>query len=134
MDMVVCPHCKTHRIVTSNVPKDVIVVMPCPACHELTVFFRNRVIALNRRVIERGTFNERKNHLAEVIAEFLEAGILPLMGEEPLEAGLDAAGGAPVPPRRRRSRDLITEEEVERFTRIELKRLDNPTYFRRHFG
>jgi hypothetical protein len=133
MDMVVCPHCKTQRLVTSRVPKDVIVVMPCPSCQELSVLFRHRVIALNRRVLERGSFSERKNHLAEVIAHFLEAGIFPLLHDEPGDHSFEdmdtAALHAPTP-----DHDLISEEEVERFTRIELKRLDNPVYFRRHFG
>ena len=138
MDMVICPHCKTHRIVTSRVPKDVIVVMPCPACHELAVVFRSKVIALSRRILERGSFDERKNHLAQVIAEFLEAGMLPFQQEgddEDIPLGRFEGSG-----RRRRAAkkavqpDPISDEEVDRFSRIELKRLDNPAYFRRHFG
>ncbi|MBI2432437.1 MAG: hypothetical protein HYV26_06160 [Candidatus Hydrogenedentes bacterium] len=134
MDMVVCPHCKNHRLVTSRVPKDVIVVMPCPSCHELAVVFRNRVIPLNRRVLERGTFDERKNHLAEVIAHFLEAGIFPFgFGEDGAEMpfGMDTRPGA---ADQEDQTDPISEEEMDRFTRIELKRLDNPAYFKRHFG
>ena len=75
MDLVVCPHCKAHRIVTIKVPKDVVVVMPCPSCHELIVLFRNRIIALSRRILERGTQEERKAHLADVIGEFLDEGL-----------------------------------------------------------
>jgi uncharacterized protein YbaR (Trm112 family) len=143
MDMVVCPHCKTHRIVATRVPKDVVAVMPCPACHELAVLFRNKVIGLSRSIIERGTFDERKDHLATVIAEFLEAGILPLQqddSENNAEGEFALDPFRALRPRRRprgvkdETKDPISQEEVERFTRIELKRLDNPTYFRRHFG
>lgn len=119
-------------MVTARVPKDVIVVMPCPSCHELAVVFRNRVIALNRRVIERGTFDERKVHLAEVIAEFLEAGILPPFPEEG-ETTFEPFGASEEEPDEAEP-ELITQEEMDRFTRIELKRLDNPAYFKRHFG
>lgn len=140
MDKVFCPHCKSHQITTSQVPEDVVVVMPCPGCRELCVLYRGRVIALNRRVIEYGTREERKEHLASVIAEFLEAGMLSLEDND-LPSGVDAAGleeqlmdpeELDLPEEQYES--PITDEEFQKFVRIDLKCLDNAAYFRRHFG
>ena len=138
MGMIVCPHCKAHRIVTSRVPKDVVVVVPCPACHELSVLFRGKVIPISRRILERGAKKERIRHLAHIIEEFLEAGVLPLRGkiptgeDESFGEPEDIAGDMPFddgPPE-----VPISEKELEKFVRIDLKHIDNPTYFKRHFG
>lgn len=141
MSALVCPHCKSQQIVTSRTPKDVVVVMPCPACGELTVLFRNKAIALDRQVIERGTSEERVNHLAYIINQFLESGLFPLTLNETSDF---EASDAPRPrrrPRRRRPRKpepesepAISEEEFDRFVRFDLQKLDDPGYFRRHFG
>ncbi len=140
MNMVVCPHCKSHRIVTSKVPKEVVVVMDCPACHELSVLYRNGVIPLDKRVLEGGSFEERKTHLAGVIARFLEAGPFPFSseaGEAPEEA-LDERGpakeAAPDADKEGEFVPPISDEEFQKFVRIDLKCVDNSAYFRRHFG
>ncbi|MCC6145053.1 MAG: hypothetical protein IT368_14705 [Candidatus Hydrogenedentes bacterium] len=144
MNTLVCPHCKAHRIVTSRVPQDVVVVMPCPACGELNVLYRNKAIALNRQVLESGNFEERKNHLAHVIAEFLDTGIFN--GQWPSGFGIDHGDASdeninpfeqerPRPRRipRRRARP-ISDEEVERFVEQGLDQLDDPVLFRQIFG
>lgn len=139
MDMVVCPHCKSHRIITSRVPKDVVAVMPCPSCHELAVLFRNKIIPINRRILEEGTKEERSQHLAQVITEFLEAGILPFQDgsagfesaiEVPPEGEEDASDLDP----ELQSMEPISDKELEKFARVDLKCLDDAAYFRRHFG
>lgn len=137
MDSVICPHCKAHRIVTAKIPKDVVIVVPCPACQELSVLFRNKVIPLNRHIIEHGSFEERKTHLASVIAEFLDEAFFPSPenAEQP-----ERKTPHPRPPRREpdlhaERHDMpITQEELERFVKIELKCIDNPSYFKKHFG
>lgn len=139
MNTVTCPHCGERRIITSLVPKDVVVVLPCPACNELVVLFHKKVVALRRDVIERGTFDQRKNHIAEVIAQFLEAGIFglgarphgaPTEDWAPEEGGLEAHkdGPSPYPD------TPISQSEVERFVKVDLQRIDEPTYFKKHFG
>jgi len=118
-------------------PKDVVVVVPCPKCHELVVLFRKRVIPLSRRIIEQGTFEERKTHLATVIAEFLEAGMLPTDSTHcstDLESFLETGSTDELDPF-----DLdgptseISDQEMEKFVRIDLKCIDNEAYFNRHF-
>lgn len=135
MNVVVCPHCKSHRIVPNKVPKDVVVVMPCPSCGELVVLFRKKVIAVSRRILEHGTLEERKTHLASVIAEFIEPGMfklhLPDRGSSDQDLFAEPLGGKGdranwLPP--------ISEREFEEFTKVQLERLDDSKYFKKHFG
>jgi hypothetical protein len=142
MNVVVCPHCKSHRIVTARVPKDVIVVMSCPSCNELVVLYKRKVIAIDRHTLEEGSLAEKKEHIAEVIAEFLESGVFgfmpgrnapddePITGLDADDAALDAdtdhEGDRALPP--------ISERELAEFSRIQLERLDDAAYFRKHFG
>jgi len=138
MDMVICPHCKSHRIITSRVPKDVVAVMPCPNCHELAVLFRNKIIPIDRRVLEEGTKEERTQHLAQVITEFLEAGILPFQaGAGDFSSHLESEGDSDDLdgiPDDLVEMDPISDKEAEKFARVDLKCLDDAAYFRRHFG
>ena len=137
MDMVVCPHCKSRRIITSRVPKDVVAVMPCPSCHELAVLFRDKIIPINRRILEEGTKEERTQHLAQVITEFLEAGILPFHeGDHEFEASNELAeqGDEGTDDTSLEAMDPISDKEAEKFARVDLKCLDDAAYFRRHFG
>lgn len=139
MDMVVCPHCKSHRIITSRVPKDVVAVMPCPNCHELAVLFREKIIPINRRILEEGSKEERTQHLAQVITEFLEAGILPFQeGEPDFSSGTEAEDEETLDPggpsADQETMDPISDKEAEKFARVDLKCLDDAAYFKRHFG
>ena len=133
MDRIICPHCQSRRIASTRVPRDAVVVKPCPACSELVVFFRRKVIALDRKVLEGGTRHERKMHIAGIIAELLEPGLLRFTMPEPIinddsddDDFLDADAEPELPP--------ISEREVREFTRIHLRRLDNADYFHRHLG
>ena len=136
MNRVVCPHCKSHPIITSRVPKDVVAVMPCPSCHELAVLFRNKIIPINRHILEEGTKEERTQHLAQVIAEFLDAGLLPFQEGNPgFESGIDIPSGASDNDGEELvAREPISDKEAEKFARVDLKCLDDAAYFRRHFG
>lgn len=128
MDRVVCPHCKSRRLVSVKVPKEVVAVLPCPSCNELTVMYRGRAIGLSRRIIEEGNKAERARHLAEVIAEFLEHHDAPFSFDQ-------AAQAFPMPSFGESPDDLapISDQEFEKFVRIDLKCLDNGAYFKRHF-
>lgn len=140
MKVVACPHCGNHRVITTKVPKDVVVVLPCPSCHELVVLFRNKVIALNRNVLENGSFEERKAHIAEVIAEFIDPEMFKGehalgSGESPLEqlfGGVDAESMADALDES--DEEPISADEFDHFVKFELKRIDDPSYFRKHFG
>ena len=144
MNLVVCPHCNSHRIVTAKVPKDVVMVMPCPSCGELVVLFREKVIALNRTLLEEGSQEERKAHLAGVISEFLDPSLFKFTSlpsveiqetpkAESLDFTPDALPVAKSVPEEPKWSTPISDREFERFTKFQLKRLDNVKYFRRHF-
>lgn len=141
MDLIACPHCKSRRIVARKVPKEVVVVMACPSCNELLVLFRKKVVALDRNVLEEGTMDERKQHLASVIAEFIDESMFkggPLFeAMDPRELfsndaidfrdeGEDDDDGEEEAP--------ISDREVEKFLEVELHRLDDASYFRKYFG
>ena len=126
-----------------KLPREVVAIMACQNCNELSVMFRKKIIPLNKQVLESGSFEERKEHLATVIAHFLEAGMFSF------EQSDSNVGGAmfELPPRLRRTRQRrkpampieprdapITDQELNRFIQVDLKCIDNPTYFRKIFG
>ena len=128
MNVVACPHCGTKRIV-ARVPKDWVAILKCPNCNELVVLFRGKVIGVDRDTLEHGSFEDRKSHIAEVIAEFLEPGMFGLESDEkdpashePEELVVEARDSRP-----------ISKREMDRFIRFDLQRIDEETYFKRHF-
>ena len=134
MERLVCPHCHSGRLAGAPVPKDVVVVMPCPACSGLVVMFRKKALALDRGILQRGTQQDRKMHIAGIIAEFLEPGLLkfatatgdfePEMDQPPATAKVE--GSTERPP--------ISEDEVREFARVALRRIDDSDYFKRHLS
>ena len=100
------------------------------------VLFRKKVVALSRRILENGTMDERRVHIVNIITEFLESDMfrkgLPAQSESP-------KGVEKVEPVDRLDEFLwdlppISEREFDKFTRIQLRRLDNAKYFKRHIG
>ena len=137
MRRVRCPHCNEYGFPAGRLPKEVIAVLACQHCEEISVLFRGKVIALNKRVLESGTLVERKEHLADVIAQFLESGMLDLSAAQEQESREEQT-----PPDRIRElpesaphhHKPISDQEMERFLTIDLQCLDNPVYFKRIFG
>jgi len=128
---------------TTRIPRDVVVMLPCPECHELVVLFRGKAIPLNREVLRNGTKEERRNHIAEIVEECLPPELFSeVVNWDFTDAGLPIAFGDRKVRRRRRGaapeedgRDRpITDEEVARFRKFELHRLDEPRYFKKYFG
>ena len=143
MSEVTCPHCGKTRIMTTRIPRDVVVMLPCPECHELVVLFRGKAIPLNREVLRNGTKEERRNHIAEIVEECLPPELFSeVVNWDFTDAGLPIAFGDRKVRRRRRGaapeedgRDRpITVEEVARFRKFELHRIDEPRYFKKYFG
>lgn len=130
MNVVACPHCGTKRIV-ARVPKDWVAILKCPNCNELVVLFRGKVIGVDRDTLEHGSFEDRKSHIAEVIAEFLEPGMFGSDSNEsePAEQENDDL----VVEAEATSTRPISKREMDRFVRFDLQRIDEETYFKRHF-
>ena len=140
MQVCSCPHCGTPRIVTSKVPRDVVAVMPCPNCRELVVLFRNKAVALSRKIMETGSFEEKKEHIAEIITEFFEPGMLGLpvtddTGENEAEGFIP--GLEEIAAEEQDSDPVdgpISQSEMEEFVRVDLNRIDEINYFNKYFG
>lgn len=135
MNRVVCPHCRSGRLAESVIPKDVVIVKQCPACGELVVMFRRKVLALNRKILEQGTSHERKMHIAGIIAEFLEPGLIKFAAAaadfEPDTDEAETDDGAAETTVRKKP---ISEDEMREFARVQLRQIDNRDYFKRHLG
>jgi hypothetical protein len=133
MNVCACPHCGAPRILLSRIPKDVVAVLTCPNCSELVVVFRQRAAGLSRRVIEQGSFDEKKEHIAEIITEFLDPSILQFPQPDAEDAENDAL--SPVAPAGDRPlRTPISQKEMEQFVRVDLNKIDEAQYFRKYFG
>ncbi len=134
MDQVSCPHCHSNHSVNDDIPKNAVVVVQCPDCSEWAVCFQNKICALDRKVLKGGTSRERKLHLARIIAEFLEPmlsgiGLIGLAEQANTTRTVDLTGVGEVD-----DTVPISDKEFRDFTRFDLKRIDNPDYFRRHLG
>lgn len=134
MDRLVCPHCQSGRLAGAPVPKDVVVVMPCPACSGLVVMFRKKALALDRKILQRGTQQDRKMHIAGIIAEFLEPGLLKFATAsedfDPESDQPDVVARADKTP----EKPLISDDEAREFARVALRRIDDREYFKRHLS
>ena len=138
-----CPHCGKDGFSVGKLPREVVAILSCQRCNELSVLFRKKIFPLNKQVLESGSFDERKEHLATVIAQFLEAGLLSF---EPPSAPSDGPlfeFPQSFQPRRRHRKSkrpvaagdtLISDQELDRFVRVDLKCIDNPTYFKKILG
>lgn len=132
MDRLRCPHCRSGRLADAAAPKGVVIVKQCPACGELVVMFRRKVLALDRKILERGTTHERKMHIAGIIAEFLEPGLLKFAAAtadfEPDDDVQSEVADAieEIKP--------ISDDELRDFARVHLRQIDNSDYFKRHLG
>jgi hypothetical protein len=134
---ITCPHCGASGSITPP-PKEFIIIAPCPQCGELVVLFREKVAAINRKILTQGTFEEKKQHIAEIITTFLDAvGSLPpalfegdgaMASLEDLEALMETEFGDDD-----RS-EGITKEEIRDFINIDLKLIDKKEYFEQVFG
>lgn len=145
MKHLTCPHCGSSRIGANRVPKDVVVVLPCPVCHELVVIYRNKAAAANREILENGTKEQRKAHIAEIVMEFLDSLVFrsfPFDGarggkdrdeHEEVEAEMEETMGD-LASHLMQPHASISQQEIDRFVKVDLQRIDDPDYFRRHFS
>ncbi len=126
-------------------PVGAIIIGPCPQCSELVVVFCGHVLALDKETMENGSTENRREHLLGVLTDFLQDRISRLLsddvellegepGEEPAEAD-DAygSGNLSFDENRQAEKSPISQTELERFTDVDLKLLDNKAYFKSVF-
>lgn len=140
MKRLECPHCHQSRLSSAKFPSNMAAIMQCPSCGQLVVTFRGKTVGLDRSLLESGEKEERKQHLASVIAEFLDPELLDLNFDD-FEMGIGfGASSVEGPPEgfddeTEGGQDLpISDAELRSFTRDELSKLDDTDYFRRHFS
>ena len=125
-----CPHCSSRTLPVTRIGGHVVAIMNCPCKEELLILYRDKVIPLKRSILEDGSFDDRKEHLGEIAARVFEWGVRAAQANG-AEAAFDFAlgdHGVEVD-----HEPMISEEEFRKFVKVDLKCLDNPAYFRRHF-
>jgi hypothetical protein len=149
---VECPHCKARGQIMVP-PVGSIIIGPCPQCEELVVIFCGQVLALEKSIMLEESIEIRREHLLAVLQGFLEDRISALMTDdfelnsqsitEAVEGvDFEAVTEVPVVEPSAEFNELteaeqsqtITQSEVDRFTDVDLKLLDNKAYFKSVFG
>jgi hypothetical protein len=144
---VECPHCGTHgQIMVPTVGS--IIIGPCPKCTELVVVFCGQVLALDKEIMGSGEISDRREHLLGVLSTFLHDRIGTLLTEdfliedssipeatelEPFSFDGEPTESSSLSPDSERGQS-ITQTEVDQFTDVDLKLLDNRAYFNSVFG
>ena len=126
-------------------PVGAIIIGPCPQCSELVVVFCGHVLALDKETMENGSTDDRREHLLGVLTEFLQDRIARLLsddvellegepGEEVAETDDAYVSGSPsFDENPQTEKSPISQTELERFTDVDLKLLDNRAYFKSVF-
>lgn len=142
---VKCPHCGVRGQIMLP-PLGAIIVGPCPNCDELVVVFCGRVLPLSKDTMVNGSPEQKHDHLKSVLVDFMDDRIrkvvdqltpdvteglhdytpenddyVPNQDPSPLSSTLVDEGTA------------ITDNELDRFTRFDLPRIDNKDYFKAIF-
>jgi hypothetical protein len=141
-----CPHCGAQGQIMLP-PVGTIIVGPCPECQGLVVVFCGNVLALEKEIMLNGTIQEKRDHMLTILMGFLKERIAQMISEEtesqePEMAGatgnhvvMDGPGGREMPSLEHvpSAKAPISKEELDAFTNVELKLLDNRDYFKTIF-
>jgi hypothetical protein len=148
---VQCPHCHAKGQIMVP-PVGAVIIGPCPHCQELVVVFCGQTLALDKMLMEEGPIEERREHLLGVLNEFLRDRISNLLTEEMIIQKSEEQQVAPdfdnfddFAANDDESMSLsevtetiadatISQNEVDQFTDVDLKLLDNRAYFKSIFG
>ena len=137
---VKCPHCGARGQIMLP-PIGSIIIGPCPECQELVIVFCGRVLALEKEIMLHGSFDEKREHMMEVLTEFLRERIDKLIVEE-AEMREKAARGEEAPKgsapeetaAEPSARSAISQEEMDAFKNMELALIDDKDAFEKIFG
>jgi hypothetical protein len=151
---VKCPHCGAQGQIMLP-PLGAIIIGPCPECEGMVVVFCGRVLPLDKEAMVHGSLEEKRDHLLEVLNDFLKDRIERLFEQaqnveeeaeevepddlEEVSAGFAAESAdtsTQEPARRTFGKKIvvpISEDEVSSFVNVDLKLLDNRDYFKAVF-
>lgn len=111
---VKCPHCGAGGQVILP-PIGSLIIGPCPECHGLVIIFLGQALGLDNAVMLNGKFRDKKNHVIQVLFNFIR---------ERIDGLIEDWGKSEAASELKPALNPITTEEVRRFTRQELNLLD----------
>ena len=139
---VKCPHCGVRGQIMLP-PLGAIIVGPCPNCDELVVVFSGRVLPLNKDTMVNGTPEQKHEHLKSILVDFMDDRIRKVVEQLTPEVteGLHdytpetddyvpSQGSSSVTNAIVDETKAITDNEIDKFLRFDLPRIDNKDYFR----
>ena len=142
---VKCPHCNVRGQIMLP-PLGAIIVGPCPNCDELVVVFCGRVLPLNKETMVNGSSTEKHDHLKSVLVDSMDDRIRKVVDQLTPEVteGLhdytpendDYTPNMDEQPATTTIVDeskSISDNELDKFLRFDLPRIDNKEYFRTVF-
>lgn len=154
---VTCPHCGVNGQIMLP-PLGAMIIGPCPKCDELVLVFLGKTLPLSKEIMTKGDLGQKAVYIQNVIMDHLDPKITQLveqLGDEVLE-GLHDYGSevddykpevstaleefksppmhytARLPPGKKREPE-ISDNELDKFLRFDLPRIDNKDYFRAVF-
>ncbi len=144
---VTCPHCGAQGQIIMP-PMDAVIVGPCPECLGMVMIFCGKALPLDNDIMRQGTADAKKQHLMDVISGFirervdrlvngaLEDEFNPESFPDPLsnEAQHDHQEARPQGSKTIALHSPITPQEMDRFVKQELQRIDDRDYFKSIFG
>jgi len=145
--MIICPHCNQQKIGSGKLPPDVVMILPCPSCHEFSIVFRNKAIPINRRIIEKGSRKERIEHLASIVEMFLDLAMPEIerqsdeINKSKNQEALEEENQKNLFKSKSSQQSFVTNqsspisaEEVKLFIEKEINSIDDPELFKKYFG
>jgi len=139
---VKCPHCSARGQIILP-PIGSIIIGPCPECQELIVVFCGRVLPLDKEIMQNGSFDERREHIMEILTDFLRERIDKLVIEEAevreKAASIKENAEEEEPEQTPKAAEFlsgpaISQEDIETFKNAELPLLDDKDTFESIFG
>jgi hypothetical protein len=133
-----CPHCGAKgKILLPS--QGAILIGPCPNCDEMVAVFCGNGLPLDKDVMTSGTVQEKHRHLMEVLTSFLDMSIRETLKQQSgAKDGSDGEGEIDLEPFELKFEPgeseaaapaSITDADVRTFRDVDLKFLDNKTYF-----
>lgn len=124
-------------------PVGAVIIGPCPHCQEYVVVFCGQTLALDKILMTEASIDDRREHLLGVLNAFLRDRISNLLTEEMgIEAASEVDDLSDFEEFESNENPLaftemvdakidaaISQNEVDRFTDVDLKLLDNRAYF-----
>lgn len=132
---VQCPHCNAKGQIILP-PIGALIIGPCPECKELVLIFMGRCLGLDREIIQQGSIEAKREHVLEVMTDYLRERIVKVIGDPEENQPSDMIDAAELPPAeevpaKTSGKSFLnqTPDEIRR----EVDQVDNPDFFKKTF-